>query len=155
MNKRAIAGTGCIVIGVLSILNFWAPVPVPTVGASAFISGGLFILLGLFLRMPRDGSGRIEWGRLAGLLRASGGGKEAKASPPRIADPLLTVKVLRLASESQGRLSVSQVAIRLNVPLDAAQAALDECALKGVAYIDVNDDTGISSYCFPEFLPKD
>jgi hypothetical protein len=155
MSRRSIAGTICIVIGVLSILNFWAPVPVPTVGPSAFISGGLLILLGLFLRMPRDGSGRIEWGRLAGLLRASGGGTGAKAAPPRIADPLLTVKVLRLASESKGKLSVSQAAMNLDVPLDTAQAALDECALKGVAYIDIDNDTGISSYCFPEFLPKD
>ncbi len=155
MDKRKIAGTGCIALGVLSILNFWAPVPVPTVGPSAFISGGLLILLGLFLRTPRDGSGRIEWGRLAGLLRPSGGAAKAKAALGRPADPLLTVKVLRLAAESKGRLTVSQAAMSLDVPLDAAQAALDECALKGMAYIDVHGETGISTYCFPEFLPKD
>ncbi len=155
MNKRNFAGIGFIALGVLSILNFWAPVPVPTVGPSAFISGGLMILLGLFLRAPRDGSGRIEWGRFVGLLRSSGGAPKAKAALERPVDPLLTVKVLRLAAQSKGRLTVSHTAMSLDVPLDAAQAALDECALKGVAYIDVNGETGISSYCYPEFLPKD
>ncbi|HAE21519.1 MAG TPA: hypothetical protein DCG47_04230 [Spirochaetaceae bacterium] len=155
MNKRNVAGIGCIALGVLSILNFWAPVPMPTVGPSAFISGGLLILLGLFLRMPRGPSGRVEWSRFAALLRSGDDAPKPKAALSRPADPLLTVKVLRLAADSKGRLTVSHTAMGLDVPLDLAQAHLDECALKAVAYIDINDDTGISSYCFPEFLPND
>jgi hypothetical protein len=45
--------------------------------------------------------------------------------------------------------------MRLNVPLDEAQAALDECAIKSAAYISIDEATGISSYCFPEFMPKE
>jgi hypothetical protein len=41
--------------------------------------------------------------------------------------------------------------MELNVPIDSAEAALDECAAKGSAFIDVDGGTGIATYRFPEF----
>jgi len=153
MKIRKIVGIGCVAFGALNILNFWAPVPVPTVGPSAFIVGALFIGFGVFLQIPRGDSGRIEWGRLANLLRVEG--RPNGRASIGAADPLLAVRALRLAAESKGVLTVSQTAMRLDVSLDAAQAALDECAMKGAAYIEVDGETGIPGYYFPEFLPKE
>jgi hypothetical protein len=153
MKIRKIAGMGCIAFGTLNILNFMAPVPVPTVGPSAFIAGALFIGLGVFLQLPRSDSGRIEWGRLGRLLRPDGAAG-ARAAQGTL-DPLLSVRALRLASESKGVLTVSQTAMKLNVSLDDAQAALDECAIKGAAYINVDGESGLPRYCFPEFMPKE
>lgn len=147
MKIRRIVGIACIAFGALNIVDFMAPIPVPTVGPGAFIVGVAFIGLGLFLRLSRgdsraEGRSRIGWA--SGSSLAAGGD-----------DPLLSVRALRLASESKGVLTVSQTAMKLNVSLDDATAALDECALKGAAYISVDDSTGIASYCFPEFMPKE
>ncbi|MBU0927982.1 MAG: hypothetical protein KKA67_09550 [Spirochaetes bacterium] len=158
MKIRRIAGIGCVAFGALNILNFWAPVPVPTVGPSAFIIGGLFIGLGIYLQLPRSASGRIEWRRLANIFltgRRADGAAIDRTEPPRLIDPMLAVRVLRLASESKGSLTVAHAAISLNVSLDDAQAALDECVMKGAAYIEIDGETGIPEYRFPEFLPKE
>ena len=148
MNIRRLAGAGLIGLGVANILNFWAPVPVPTVGPSACIIGGLLVLGGFYLRLPQGSSGRIAWDRLFGAARLG-------AARPKPVDPMLAVRVLKLASESGGSLTVSQAAIKLNVALDDAQAALDECAVKGTAYIQVDEATGIPAYKFPEFYKGD
>lgn len=148
MDIRRLVGAGLIGLGVANILNFWAPAPVPTFGPSAFIMGGLLIGAGLLLRAPRGESGRIAWDRLFGIARLG-------AARPKPVDPMLAVRILKLASESGGSLSVSQAAIKLNVALDDAQAALDECAVKGTAYIQVDEATGIPAYRFPEFYKGD
>jgi hypothetical protein len=75
-----------------------------------------------------------------------------KAPPPRI-DPLLPVRVLKLAESRGGVVSVSAVAMALNVGLDECQLALDELVRKGAANVDVDFATGIANYSFPEFLP--
>jgi len=67
-------------------------------------------------------------------------------------DPLLPVRVLKLAESRGGRLSVSAVAMALDVALDDAQAALDELQRKGAASAEVDLATGIATYTFPEFL---
>lgn len=154
MKMRNAIGNVLAAFGALNILNFWAPRPLPTVGPSAFIVGGFFIALGLWVRAPRDGSGRIQWGRLAALVKPDSGRPEKIRGASAPADPLLAVRTLRLASENGGSLTVAQAAMKLDVGLDAAQAALDECASKGTAYIDVDDGTGVASYRFPEFLPR-
>lgn len=153
MRIRRIAGTACIAFGALNIVNFMAPIPVPTVGLGAFIVGAAFIGFGLYLRLSRGGSGSDQGTRIGGRSNSTIG---SRADGERgMTDPLLSVRALRLASESKGVLTVSQTAMKLNVTLDQATAALDECALKGAAYICVDDSTGITSYCFPEFMPKE
>ncbi|MFH2114163.1 MAG: hypothetical protein ABIJ86_06630, partial [Spirochaetota bacterium] len=69
-----------------------------------------------------------------------------------IGDPLLPVKVLRLASRSRGILTVSRTAMELDIPLETAQAALDACVLQGSATMEPDEATGIPQYRFPEFL---
>jgi len=72
---------------------------------------------------------------------------------PRI-DPLLPVRVLKLAEARSGVVTVSSVAMALNVGLDECQLALDELVRKGAANVDVDMNTGVASYSFPEFLPR-
>lgn len=153
MRIRRIAGMACIAFGALNIVNFMAPIPVPTVGPGAFIVGFAFIGFGLYLRLSQGGSGSGQGTRIGGTPKSTIGATVDGARGTT--DPLLSVRALRLASESKGILTVSQTAMRLNVPLDEATAALDECALKGAAYIIVDDSTGVASYCFPEFMPKE
>jgi len=142
MELRRLVGLGCIAFGALNILNFWSPVPVPTMGLSAFIAGAAFVGLGCWLRLPRDEAGRVRLGRGRTTSRSS--------SAP---DPLLAIRVLRLAEEAKGRLTVSLAAMRLDVPLDQAQDALDECVVKGAARLDIDEASGMAEYRFPEFLP--
>jgi hypothetical protein len=71
----------------------------------------------------------------------------------RYIDPLLPVRVLKLAEARAGVLTVSSVAMALNVGLDECQLALDELVRKGAANVDVDISTGVASYLFPEFLP--
>lgn len=152
MDIRRTTGNALIVFGILNLLNFYAPRPIPTVGVSAFLFGGLLIGAGIFLKRNNppstDGSEGDRKKFFPGLKRER---SERKTK----GDPLLAVRALRLASENGGRLTVAQTAMELNVPLDAAEAALDECAARGSAYIDVDPANGIASYRFPEFLsPK-
>jgi hypothetical protein len=160
MRIRQFFGNFLIAIGALNILNFWAPRPIPTVGPSAFIVGGILIVSGFLLRAPRDGSGRIRWDSLAAVFRASTRRRDPlpKAKPfaktndeASWIDPLLAVRVLRLASEHGGKLTVAQTAMELDVSLDAAETALDECSRKGGAYMDADPKSGIPAYRFPEF----
>lgn len=149
MGFRRFIGTLFIVLGALNVVNFWAPRPIPTVGPSAIMVGLLCLAAGLYLRADRDASGRIRWDRLKALLSsraAKGTGRKSSV------DPLLAVRTLRLASARGGRLTVAQTAMELDVPIDQAEGALDECVSKGSAFIEVDEPKGIVSYRFPEFL---
>ncbi len=150
MKLRRFFANVLIALGALNILNFWSPRPIPTVGLSAFIIGGLLIGAGFLLRANRDEAGRIQWGRLKSLFAPSPT-RPAGTGAKRDIDPMLAVRTLRLASEKGGRLTVAQASMELNVPIDSAEAALDECAAKGGAFIDVDEKTGIATYRFPEF----
>jgi len=149
MDIRKLFGTILIGAGLANILNFWAPVPVPTVGITAFIIGGLCIGAGVMLRRSRPSARHIDsmHDRLGSLRGQDTDGK----APAKPVDALLAVRVLRLASESKGSLTVSRVAMDLNVPLDAAQTALEECVMKGTASMEIDGLTGITHYVFPEF----
>jgi hypothetical protein len=120
--------------------------------------GGEFLLVSIFL---------LSFGALR-LVRGSGAGERlrslmdserrrsddrAPSSPARRIDPLLPVRVLKLAEARAGVLTVSAVAMALNVGLDECQLALDELVRKGAANVDVDITTGVASYLFPEFLP--
>ncbi len=149
MDVRKLFGTILIAAGLANILNFWAPVPVPTVGITAFIIGGLCIGAGVLLRRSRSNHSRID-SLHNGFDALQSQNTHLKTSAGSV-DPLLAVRVLRLAAESKGSLTVSRVAMDLNVPLDAAEAALEECVMKGTASMEVDGITGITHYVFPEF----
>jgi hypothetical protein len=120
--------------------------------------GGEFILVSLFLisfgtiKLIRDSSTGERLRRLLGSERRPSGGDSSGTAARRI-DPLLPVRVLKLAEARSGVLTVSAVAMALNVGLDECQSALDELVRKGAALVDVDIATGVASYTFPEFLP--
>ncbi len=102
-------------------------------------------------RVARDGGLRTRIKALFGSYRRP---PESQIKDrPRI-DPLLPVRVLKLAEARSGVVTVSSVAMALNVGLDECQLALDELVRKGAAGVDVDMSTGIASYSFPEFLPR-
>jgi hypothetical protein len=72
---------------------------------------------------------------------------------PVAIDPLLPVRILRLAREKAGALTVSEVAISLNVPLEQAEEGLRACVRAGNATMDYDVTRGFTFYTFPEFLP--
>jgi len=155
MNFRKFTGNSLIVLGVLNILNFYSPRPIPTVGVSAFIFGAIFIIAGLFVRAERNPEGKIDWKRFVSVFRtnyipkrkSNGTGKKENVSR----NPMLAVLVIKLASERKGKLTIAQTAMDLDSPLEDTEAALDECVSRGSAYMDVDQETGIARYRFPEF----
>jgi hypothetical protein len=142
MSFKKIMGVILIVLGMISLTLpftrefFLVSVTLIAFGASAVVRevGGKDRLLGLFhsLRRPAE--------------------PQPKAPSARI-DPLLPVRVLKLAEARAGTLTVSVVAMALNVGLDECQIALDELVRKGAASVDVDLSTGVANYRFPEFLP--
>jgi hypothetical protein len=120
--------------------------------------GDQFLLLSLILvtfgsiNIIREVGGAEKIGR---LLRSSRRQytQDSRGSSPRI-DPLLPVRVLKLAESHAGSLTVSVVAMALNVGLDECQIALDELVRKGAANVDVDLSNGVANYRFPEFLPS-
>lgn len=146
MTIRRLAGSALIVFGVLNILNFYSPRPIPTVGPQAFVIGGLFVVLGILVRNG------FNLPSFFGSRNPSD--YDSQGGKPRRPDPLLAVRTLRLAAESKGSLSVAQTAIELNVSLDEAESALDECVRKGSAFKNVTDPSGVARYDFPEFSGK-
>lgn len=136
------------VLGALNIFLFWTPA-FPTMGIQAFIVGGL-CLLASFLVWPRSKSlgSRIQWKRLGSIASP----KEAQdSSGKKQRDPLLPVKILRLAEKEGGTLTLAKAAMGLDVPLDAANEALDECTRQGNALMEVDEDSGLTRWEFPEF----
>ena len=97
----------------------------------------------------------------ASLLASQAGGpwsvrpSNAPAPAPRtIIDPLLPVRILKLAREHKGTLTVAEVAIGLNVPLDQAEAGLSECVRAGNAIPDYDIARAHALYRFPEFAEE-
>ena len=138
MSFKKILGTVLVVLGVISItLPFTRE----------------FILISLIL----IAFGTVTIAREVGDKERVGSMRrdrapEAKGTSSRI-DPLLPVRVLKLAESRRGSLTVSAVAMALNVGLDECQLALDELVRKGAANVDIDLSTGVANYVFPEFLP--
>ena len=143
MSFKRILGIVLVVLGVITIsLPF----------AREFILISMFLIAFGAVNILREVGGRD---RLRNLLRSMRRPYQpsVKAPSPRI-DPLLPVRVLKLAESHAGSLTVSVVAMALNVGLDECQLALDELVRKGAAGVDVDLSNGVATYRFPEFLPK-
>ena len=112
----------------------------------ALIGVGLWILAGKELRSLLQRAARERWSKTASLR-----GKTPRRPVPVI-DPLLPVRILKLAKSRGGILTVSEAAIELDVPLDHAEAGLEACVRAGNALPDYDVARGHMLYRFPEFI---
>ena len=150
--SRKIIGYGALGLSAVSIFVGMSPI-FPIFG-EAFFMGAVFFAVGAWvLAGPelRD-SLRRAWKVTREARRASRrGGSHAKASGVPI-DPLIPVRILKLAKEHAGILTVAEVAMELNLPLDVAEAGLTECVRVGNALPDYDIPRALPIFRFPEFL---
>lgn len=111
----------------------------------ALIGAGLWILAGRDLRDLLRRAGRERWSRTS--FRS--GRSRTKVTP--VIDPLLPVRILKLAKSHGGTLTVSQAAMDLEVPIDHAEAGLEACVKSGSALPEYDVSRGHMLYRFPEF----
>jgi hypothetical protein len=153
--SQRIIGYGAVIIGAISVLVGALPWFGVTVEAYAvgivFFGAGAWILAG---RELRDTAIRA----LAAARETRRSSRRATRRPgrePVVIDPLLPVRILRLAREQGGVLTVAQVAMELTVPLDHAEAGLNECVRAGNAIPDYDIPRAHALYRFPEFAEPD
>jgi hypothetical protein len=167
--SQRIVGWGLVALGAVSFLVGSSPIFPVYVEAfllgTALFAAGAWVLAGKELRdTMRKGlrswrEQRIPRGSRPGI-RGPGSGSRMRivqrgAGAVELMDPLLPVRILKLARQQHGSLTVAQVAMELNVPLDQAQAGLDECIRAGNALPDYDVGRGHALYKFPEFTEED
>ena len=153
MNRpQRILGYGSLALGAVSIIV--GASPIFPIFAEAFVIGGAFIAAGAWIlagRELRDAIRRAIGVQLAKRRAERRGAHRGGAGPISI-DPLLPVRILKLARVHEGILTVAEVAIELNVPLAHAEAGLAECVRAGNAIPDYDIARAHALYRFPEFL---
>ncbi len=123
--------------------------PIFPVFLEAFVVGGLLIGTGIWILAGPDLRALVR--RVVGIKLSGGKGTRRPPAPRVVIDPLLPVRILKLAREHKGILTVAQVAISLDVPLDQAEAGLSECVRAGNATPDYDIPRAHAFYRFPEF----
>lgn len=137
------AGCVCIFVGLSPLF----PIIVEAyLMAAVFFGLGIWALVGRgirdFFRMASDAARAVR--------------KKPKDDASVHIDPLLPVRILKLAREKEGRLTVSEVAISLNVPIEQAEEGLKACVRTGNALADYDIRHGFAQYSFPEYAsPED
>lgn len=144
---RRILGYALAIFGALSILDFFSPIPIPTTGAVAVVSGAIAIAAGFYFLYLSQ----VDWVSL--LKRSVSRRERERAAQEAGIDPLVPVEILRIASEKAGLLTVSVAAMELNMPLSVVEAGLRECVRRGAAHEDFDEVRSTVVYRFPEFLP--
>jgi hypothetical protein len=138
-----IVGYALIIFGVLNFVDLTNPVPIPTIGVFAIITGIVSILGGIFILIPN---------KMSVVRRITEHWKKTAPQRP-LSDPLIPVKILKLARQHNGILTLSDVAIELNIPLEEAEAGLDACIRSGQALADFDMTRETTFYRFHEYLP--
>jgi hypothetical protein len=138
-----IIGYALIIFGVVNFVDLSNPVPLPTMGVFAIITGIASILGGIFILIPNKMS----------MVRRITEHWKKTAPQKSLSDPLIPVKILKLAREHNGILTLSDVAIELNIPLDEAEAGLEACIRSGQAIADFDMTRETKFYRFYEYLP--
>lgn len=149
---RRILGYISLALGGVSVfagINPAFPIGLP----EGLLLGGVFFALGAWaLRSPaiKDFFTRA----LTSAVRTSAAERvERIERKPQVSiDPLLPVRILKLAKTRAGTLTVAEVAIALNVPLEESEAGLNSCVRSGNALADFDIPRGYALYRFPEFL---
>jgi hypothetical protein len=147
---RQILGYTVLAVGVAGI--FVGASPIFPVFLEAFVVGGLLIVAGVWILAGPDLRALVR--KAAGIALSSRRGARRRPATRVVIDPLLPVRILKLAREHQGTLTVADVAISLNVPLDQAEAGLLDCVDAGNAISDYDIARAHAFYRFPEFSPE-
>ena len=134
---RRFWGYSALAMGAVSTFVFLSPIF--PIGVEAFVVGGIFFAAG-------------AWALRAPELRRTFRRFSATVTAPRVTiDPMVPVKILSLARAHGGMLTISSVAIELNVPIDQAREGLAICVREGNATEDFDFSRGYSIFRFPEF----
>lgn len=145
-------GAACVLVGVSPL--FAVRVEAYFLGIALFFSGA-WVLAGRELRDTiRKGLRTTRETRQSTQRLGRRPGQRGPGSIDLL-DRLLPVRILKLARQHGGVLTVALVAMELNVPLDQAQAGLDECVRAGNALPDYDIARGHALYRFPEFSGPD
>jgi len=159
--SQRFVGWGLVALGAVSL--FVGASPIFPVWIEAFVLGGALFVAGAWVLAGKELRDTIRRGlrawratqRSRGRFDSSRSAAQRPAGPAILTDPLLPVRILKLARQQRGSLTVAQVAMELNVPLDQAQAGLDECVRAGNALPDFDIPRGLALYRFPEFTEPD
>jgi hypothetical protein len=148
---RQIIGFGGLGLGVVSILV--GSSPLFPIYLEAFVIGGAFFAAGVWVLAGPELRGAVR--RLLSAWRSTRRVGNRHGTGPTVIDPLLPVRILRLAKAHGGILTVAQVAMELEVPLSHAEAGLNECVRAGNAVPDFDISRAHAVFRFPEFLPPE
>jgi len=125
----SIATSGLILATALATVTFFV-VPVGAVLASAAVASGVTGGLGIWLLRQRKRSrGKVDL------------------------DPELQVRLLDLAAQKKGRLTVTSTAQGLGLTLDEAEKALQSMARSHYVDVELDPDVGVVTYVFRELAP--
>jgi hypothetical protein len=129
--------------------------PLFPVQVEAYLVGGVLFVAGAWVLAGPELRGAFR--KALAATRGMRGKKRVNSmeSGRVVIDPLLPVRILKLAKDHDGVLTVAMAAMELNVPLTHAQAGLEECVRAGNAVPDYDIPRGHAVYRFPEFLPQD
>jgi hypothetical protein len=148
---RQIVGFGGLGLGVVSILV--GSSPLFPIYLEAFVIGAGFFAAGVWVLAGPELRASVR--RLLRVIRAARRVGNRPPAGPVVIDPLLPVRILRLAKKHGGILTVAEVAMELEVPLSHAEAGLGECVRAGNAVPDFDISRAHAVFRFPEFLPPD
>jgi hypothetical protein len=152
---QKIIGYGAIGLSVISI--FIGISPLFVVRFEAYLVGIVLFGVGAWILAGRELRDTIRRAFRAFQQDRTGAGRRGKrpGRSPLSIDPLLPVRILKLAKGHAGILTVAEVAMDLNVPLDQAEAGLSECVRAGNAVPDYDISRAHAVFRFPEFLEPD
>jgi len=151
--KSASRIVGWILVALGGVSIFVGASPLFPIRGEAYILGVALFGAGAWVLAGRELRDAIRRGLRAGqqARRSLRRTNERAAGGVALLDPLLPVRILKLARGHGGLLTVALVAMELEVPLDQAQAGLDECVRAGNALPDFDIPRGHAVYRFPEF----
>ena len=121
------------------------------------LASGVFLAWRMFRRQPatsgasRPGSGPIAGAHRAGRRDAGRRGQAPDGPLPPTTQAERERRVLRLAEQEHGRVTIPEVATRCPMTIAESKAELDRLVLHQVAEVQVTTN-GVLVYVFPGFL---
>ena len=150
-NIQRTIGWGLVGLGAVSV--FVGASPIFHAVIEPLIAGGVLFVAGAWMLAGKDLRDTVRKGIRAARDARGSTRRSSLRGPSLQIDPLLPVRILKLARAHDGILTVAEVAIELNVPLEHARAGISECVRTGNAVADYDIPRGHELYRFPELTP--